>query len=76
MNATRATGQNNSISGVDIPVDDDMYAGAYALQVEPARFKAEDQAMIDYQEALRIQAARDRFFAEIRRLLGEPRKGL
>jgi len=44
-------------------------ANTYALQVEPARYKAKDSALVDYQEALYISKVRDKFFTEIRDIL-------
>jgi len=41
----------------------------YALQVEPARFMDKDEAMLEHEEAVRVQRTRDRFFAELRTLL-------
>jgi hypothetical protein len=38
---------------------------AYALQVEPERFKHLDQAVLGYAEARRIETLRDKFFARI-----------
>ena len=35
---------------------------SYALQVEPARFKCEDKAILDYKEALNIEKIRNAFF--------------
>jgi len=42
---------------------------SYALQVEPDRFKMQDRAAVDYQEALHIQQVRDRFFRELEKLV-------
>jgi hypothetical protein len=38
---------------------------SYALQVEPERFKDQDQALLDPAEALRIEALRNRFFERL-----------
>jgi hypothetical protein len=38
----------------------------YALQVEPDRFKDRDTALLDYEEALRIEKVRNEFFARLR----------
>lgn len=38
---------------------------SYALQVEPERFKDQDQALLDHAEALRIEALRNRFFERL-----------
>ncbi len=42
---------------------------SYALQVEPARFMRQDEAIIEYQEALHIQGIRNLFFVKIEALL-------
>jgi len=42
---------------------------SYALQVEPDRFKCEDKAMLDYQEALNIEKIRNEFFIRLKELL-------
>jgi hypothetical protein len=42
---------------------------SYALQVEPDRFKHEDRATLNYQEALRIEKVRDNFISELQELL-------
>ena len=50
---------------------------SYALQVEPDRFRFKDKAILDYQEALRIQKIRNEFFAQLKGLfqgLGTPIK--
>ena len=44
---------------------------SYVLQVEPERFKHEDQATIGYKEALHIQEVRDNFFSDLRKLPDE-----
>jgi hypothetical protein len=41
---------------------------SYALQVEPDRFKFEDKAIIDYQEALKIEKIRNEFFVQLKEL--------
>jgi hypothetical protein len=38
---------------------------SYALQIEPERFKNQDQAQLNYAEALRIEALRNRFFKRL-----------
>jgi hypothetical protein len=38
---------------------------SYALQVEPERYKDQDQAVLDHAEALRIEALRNRFFERL-----------
>jgi hypothetical protein len=42
---------------------------SYALQVEPDRFKFEDKATLDYQEALKIEKVRNEFFVRLKELL-------
>jgi hypothetical protein len=42
---------------------------SYALQVEPDRFKNKDKALLDYQEAIRIENSRNKFFDQLRILL-------
>jgi hypothetical protein len=42
---------------------------SYALQVEPDRFKHEDTALLDYQEALKIESLRNEFFVHLKKLL-------
>ena len=42
---------------------------SYALQVEPDRFKFEDKAILDYQEALKIEKVRNQFFVRLEELL-------
>jgi hypothetical protein len=44
---------------------------SYSLQVEPDRFKYEDKAIVDYQEALKIEKIRNEFFEELRDLLNK-----
>jgi len=39
---------------------------SYALQVEPERFKHQDRAMLDYEEALTIEKTRNEFFMRLR----------
>ncbi|MFA6011721.1 MAG: hypothetical protein WC799_17155 [Desulfobacteraceae bacterium] len=38
---------------------------SYALQVEPDRFKHEDKAILDYQEALHIEKTRNALFSKL-----------
>lgn len=38
---------------------------SYVLQVEPTRFKDEDTALLDFEEALKIERTRDTFFARL-----------
>jgi len=42
---------------------------SYVLQVEPARYKTQDRALITYGEALHTERIRDRFYAELRLLV-------
>ena len=42
---------------------------SYALQVEPDRFKFEDKAILDLQEALKIENIRNEFFIQLKELL-------
>ncbi len=42
---------------------------SYVLQVEPARYRTQDRALITYGEALHMERIRDRFYAEIRLLV-------
>lgn len=42
---------------------------SYALQVEPDRFKHEDKAILDYQEALRIEKIRNVIFLKLKNVL-------
>lgn len=42
---------------------------SYVLQVEPDRFKFEDKAIVDYQEALKIEKIRNEFFVQLKKLL-------
>jgi len=44
---------------------------SYALQVEPERFCDRDAATIEYQEALRVQSVRDRFFERLEEIAGD-----
>ncbi|MBN2467532.1 MAG: hypothetical protein JXD19_05215 [Deltaproteobacteria bacterium] len=48
---------------------------SYALQVEPDRFKLEDQAMLDYTEALKIEKIRNEFFVQLEELLKKRQGG-
>lgn len=40
----------------------------FALQVEPDRFKHQDIAVLDYAEARRVEAVRNRFFDQIKQI--------
>ena len=42
---------------------------SYVLQVEPRRHMMKDRAIVDYQEGLRIERVRNRFFAKLDGLL-------
>jgi hypothetical protein len=42
---------------------------SYVLQVEPDRFKRQDSAILNYTEALKIEKARDLFFARLKEFL-------
>jgi len=42
---------------------------SYALQVEPDRFKHEDEALLGYSEALHLETVRNRFFVQLKKLL-------
>lgn len=44
---------------------------SYALQVEPDRFKHQDTAIVNFSEALHIEAVRNDFFIRLRYLLEE-----
>jgi len=46
----------------------ERHLNAYALQVEPERFKDRDVAIIDYPEALLLQDIRSHFFDQLRRI--------
>jgi hypothetical protein len=48
---------------------------SYALQVEPDRFKFEDKAILDYQEALKIEKIRNEFFVQLKELLQKQQWG-
>lgn len=45
------------------------HVNAFALQVEPKRFIDQDQATIDYAEALHVQTVRDQFFTRLGNLV-------
>ena len=45
---------------------------SYALQVEPDRFKDEDEAILDFREALKIEHVRNEFFAQLDTLFQKP----
>jgi len=43
----------------------DRHVNSFALQVEPSRFADQDQATIDYAEALQVQKVRDEFYTKL-----------
>ena len=45
------------------------YVNSYALQLEPARFKRKDEAILEHAEALHVQQRRGLFFRKLRDLL-------
>jgi hypothetical protein len=45
------------------------HVNSFALQLEPARFKRKDEAILDYKEALHVQQQRGLFFSKLRDLL-------
>jgi len=45
------------------------YVNSYALQLEPARFKRKDEAILEHAEALHVQQQRGLFFSKLRDLL-------
>jgi len=51
----------------------EQYPNSYALQVEPERFQSQDRAVVAHSEALRVQAARDEFFARVREVVAVAR---
>lgn len=42
---------------------------SFVLQVEPDRFKRWDKAILDYNEALKVEKIRDKFFVQLHTLL-------
>jgi len=48
----------------------ERWANSYAIQVEPKAHMLKDEAILESVEAQHIQAVRDRFFEELRGLLG------
>lgn len=46
-------------------------ANSYALQVEPWRFRDKDMVVLSYEEALRVEQARNRFFVSLKKFLEE-----
>lgn len=52
----------------------DRWPNSYALQVEPAVFRFQDEAMLDVEQARRTAAVRDAFFARLRTVLAEERR--
>ena len=53
----------------------EQQVNSYALQVEPEKFKNKDTAVLDYKEAVHIEKTRNKFFAELHKLL-EKKSGL
>jgi hypothetical protein len=53
----------------------ERHLNSYAIQVEPRKHMAKDRCYIDYQDALRVERVRNRFFDEITTLL-QKRQGL
>ena len=51
------------------------HVNSYALQVEPARYVEQDQAELDYTEALHVQAVRDEFYRRLREIVAGARAG-
>ena len=47
----------------------ERWVNSYALQVEPRRCMAKDEAVLQVGEALRVQHTRDLFFSELRKLV-------
>ena len=45
------------------------YPNSFVLQVEPERYSAKDRVSIEYKEALKIEAARNKFFKELNDLI-------
>jgi len=45
------------------------YVNSYALQLEPARCKRKDEAILDHAEALHVQQRRGLFFSKLRDLM-------
>ncbi len=44
----------------------ERHVNTYALQVEPDRFKRQDTAELDFQEALHVEKIRNEFFSRLR----------
>jgi len=47
----------------------ERHANSYALQVEPARYQHRDEALLDHEEALRVEERRNRLFEELANLV-------
>lgn len=45
---------------------------SYALQVEPDRFKHKDKAILEFEEALKIERVRNEFYARLNELFQKP----
>lgn len=48
---------------------------SYALQIEPYRYRNNDKVQLGMQEALHVQAVRDRIFTRIRSMLSKHKNG-
>jgi len=79
-NSPRGRAFREELAGIARTVPEDVQFGSYswfwarhvnsyALQVEPDRFRARDEAFLAPEEALRVERNRDLFFAEVRRVL-------
>ena len=44
-------------------------ANSFVLQVEPERFKCQDTASVDYEEALHLEKVKNIFFRELRKII-------
>jgi hypothetical protein len=53
----------------------ERWVKSYTLQVEPFAHRLQDQAVLEYAEAVRTQTARDSFFAGLRALQLRPADG-
>ena len=48
-----------------------FYPNSFALQVEPDRYKMQDQVLLEHAEALHVQSVRNVFFQRVREILAE-----
>ena len=48
-----------------------QYPNSYALQIEPRRCMFQDEALLEFSEALHVQSVRDIFFQRVRNMLAE-----